>query len=165
MPHSFAALRSTLKRWSAELVINSTSYTVANQLPTRSMGMDRQRSTCSVVIKEFPDCAPGDLATVLITLNGETVTFFIGQVDSRPMQDDSGVWTVNLVDAQHLLSKRKTFNKTWRNVSFVSAITQLFDLAGIPAEQRGSIWNAGTDFVLGRTTTSNSRANMSSRIC
>ncbi|HEX9327783.1 MAG TPA: hypothetical protein VF915_14760, partial [Reyranella sp.] len=122
---------------------------MVNALPTRSMGMDRQRSTCSVQIKEFPNCASGDPATVTVTLNGEIETFFVGQVDSRPMQDDSGVWTVNLVDAQHLLAKKKTFKKTWRNLSFVAAITQLLDLAGIPAEQRGGIYDAGADFVLG----------------
>src|SRR6266545_1899422 len=149
MAFTLSALRARLKRWSASAVINGTTYTIANQLPSRSMGIDRQRSTCSFVIREYPDCAAGDYATVTLTLNGETVTFFIGQVDSRPMQDDSGVWTVNLLDAQHLLAKRKTVGKSWKNVSFVSAITQLLDLAGIPSEQRGSIWDAGSNFVLG----------------
>ena len=149
MPHSLAALRASLKRYSATLVIGGVSYTVVNQLPTRSMGMDRQRSTCAVVIKEFPDCAAGDAATVTVTLNGETDTFFVGQVDSRPMQDDSGVWTVNLVDAQHLLTKKKTYKTSWRNLSFVQACTKLLDLAGIPSSMRGTIFDAGADFVLG----------------
>ncbi|KPV48612.1 hypothetical protein SE17_37130, partial [Kouleothrix aurantiaca] len=102
-----------------------------------------------MVIREYPDCAAGDDATVTLTLNDETVTFFVGQVDSRPTQDDSGVWTVNLVDAQHLLTKTKTYKTSWRNVSFTQACTKLLDLAGIPSDLRGTIFDAGSDFVLG----------------
>lgn len=149
MAHSLAALRASLKRWSASITINGTAYAVANALPSRSMGIDRQRSTCSVVITEYPDCAAGDYATVTLTLNGETETFFLGQVDSRPTQDDSGVWTVNLVDAQHLLTKTKTYKTSWRNLSFVQACTKLLDLAGIKSDMRGTIFDAGTTFVLG----------------
>jgi len=149
MAHTLGALRASLKTWSASIIINGTTYSVANQLPTRSMGIDRQRSTCSVVIKEYPDCAAGDAATVTLTLNGQTVTFFIGQVDSRPMQDDSGVWTVNLVDAQHLLTKKKTYKHTWRNTPFTTAVSGLLDLAGIPSDMRGTIFDPGADFVLG----------------
>ncbi len=149
MLFSLAALRARHKTWSASVVINAVAYTIVNQLPSRSMGSDRVRSTCSFVVREYPECAAGDVATVLLTMNGETVPFFVGQVDSRPMQDDSGVWTVNLVDAQHLLTKTKTYKTSWRNVPFTTAITKLLDLAGIPAELRGTIFDPGATFMLG----------------
>jgi hypothetical protein len=147
--YSFAALRGRLKTWGASATIGEVTYTIVNQLPSRSMGIDRVRSTCSFVIREYPDCAAGDYATVYLTLNGESETFFTGQVDSRPTQDDSGAWTVNLVDAQHLLTKKKTYKSSWRNLSFVAAIAKLLDLAGIPSELRGTIYDPGADFILG----------------
>ena len=66
MAYTLGALRARLKTWSASASIGDVTYTIVNALPSRSMGIDRVRSTCSFVTRMYPDCAAGDYATVTL---------------------------------------------------------------------------------------------------
>jgi len=149
MPITPTNLLANYKAWSATLTLDGEPYTIVDRLPNRSMGFDQARSTCSVLVREFPNVAAGVPAVVSVTLNGQTETFFTGRVAERPIADLPRSFEVSLVDVLGLLDTPLEDALTWSNTDFDDAVREVLNAAGIDNSQIASIHNPGSLFKLG----------------
>jgi len=133
---------------SASVLINGTPYTVVDELPSRSVGFDQDRSVCTVRVREYPDCVPGDPAQVLITINGETTTYMTGVVAAIPLSDEPA-YDVHITDTLYRLQQRTTAPMTWRNTAWTTALRGMLHAAGYTDSDIASLDAPGSVYVLG----------------
>lgn len=143
-----ALLRASSKHWTATATLGTTTYPLM-KIPSRSIGFDQQRSTCSIEIAERPTCVKGDSAVVVVTLNGEDSLFFVGQVDSLPVSDQPLAYTVALTDVLNFIDGEVKEKFVWNNVPWATAVRSLLNMTGIPDSAIAGIHDPGSVFALG----------------
>lgn len=152
MPISLSAKLATYKRWSASLVVGPKTYKLTD-MPSRTMGSDQQRGTCTMTISEYPDEVVGAAAYVDITLNTETERFFTGKVDVRPISDSPPEYQITLIDTLGRLDKKLGSAVSWHNTTWIAAVRDLLHKAGITDGEIAAIYDPGSEFKLGANYT------------
>lgn len=150
MAITLSTLLDRHKRWGTPIAtLNGHTYLVVDRLPNRSMGLDRPRGGCSVVVQPYPDEPAGSPAVVSLTINGETQVYFTGYIGDRPIADNPHGYEVQLVDSLYKLDTPLPNAITWNDTPFDTAAQQLLNAAGITDEEIHGIHNPGAVYDLG----------------
>jgi hypothetical protein len=137
-----------LKRWRARMWIDGQPYTIAGELPTRTLSALRQRSTCSVELQELPPGGEKSAFIDLILNDTKVERLFTGKTDQRGAQAARMSRTANLIDVLNL-DRTLGVNLTWSGRSFVDAVGDVLGAAGLSSADIDSIFNPGSGYALG----------------
>lgn len=145
MAISTSAKLATVKVWNATLVIDETTFQLT-AMPSRTLGTNQQRGTCSGVTNVFPDFPSGTEAHVEIMLNGESERYFTGKLDVRPISDNPPTYEVSLIDTQSRFDVPLGEEVVWSNLNWDSVVSNLLHRAGLIDLQIAGIYNPGSAF-------------------
>ena len=148
MAISTATKLATVKRWLATLVINDVSFQLID-VPSRTLGTNQQRGTCTCRIRAFPDVPAGSPGYVYLFLNDENELFFTGIMDVRPISDNPPTYEVTLTDMQREFAREVGERLVWNGQSFSDVVRDLLNRAGIPNNRITAIHNPGEAFAIG----------------
>lgn len=144
------------RTWEAKAWIDGKPYELAG-LPSRSLGLDQQRSSCTLELKTLP---PGDVngkpAHVDVWVNGQRRRYFTGYCAPDSLGVGSGGLTrgVNLVDCLYKLNRTLKACGQSEGIYFnaapwASAVELVLLKAGITAAEIHSIADPGSVYVVG----------------
>jgi hypothetical protein len=136
------------KHWRARMWIDGQPYTIADTLPTRTLSALRQRSTCSVELRDLPPTGEKPAYIDLILNDTKVERFFTGKTDQRGAQAETVSRTANLIDILNLDRTLGT-TLTWSGRSFVDAVMDVLSAAGLGSADIDSIFDPGSGYALG----------------
>ncbi|MBX0328261.1 hypothetical protein K2Z83_11295 [Oscillochloris sp. ZM17-4] len=149
MAISAGQILSPVKVWSASLTLDGEAIELAEGLPRRSTGFSQKRGICTLQTRTLPGAAAGAEAVVTLTLNGESTTFFTGRLGARPISDLPLSYEIGLVDSLARLDEPLVNDLVWNGRSFVGAVGDLLDAAGIQPNEIAGVFDPGGDYALG----------------
>jgi hypothetical protein len=118
----------------------------------KAFGLDRDRSSCNVLLKDLVTLAGGEPAYVDVTCNGTPRRYFTGfaRRDVSSVGSDSGlVYRYQLIDQLGALDRSPDTAITWSNRGFTDAVTDLLTAAGLSSSQIGPLYDPGSTYNLG----------------
>lgn len=126
-------LTANHREWQATAAISGSLYRLTG-LPTRSIGFDRERSSCSLAIEDVPSLSGGEAGQVRVGWNGSaSLIFFTGLVQTPAAATPSMQRTIQLTDQLGLLQRSFSADITWSSTTFAVAVTDILTAVGVSA--------------------------------
>jgi len=138
------------KSWEIWVTIDDKRYRAVG-LPSRSLGLNQQRSAISIELEAMPPLSvAGKALTVDIACNGRRRRFFTGYAAPDSIGANPYTRTLNGVDLLYRLNRTldDPNGLIWSNISWLSAVDALLNAAGISPNERDSSFDPGATYVI-----------------